>query len=119
MNFCPFCDGDELSVGHGTKNEEGYPVFIYCDNCGCCGPITWVDSVPDVVTKEFTLLTGWNRRPEVRRLLIERAKRTLDDLIDGFEEFKSVGLSIDDYMKFYNPVTMKKLINLLVNKGKM
>lgn len=119
MKLCPFCDSEDLIVGYGSKNEEGYPVYIVCEDCGGCGPVTWMETVPESVTEQLTALTGWDIRPEVKKTLIEKAQRTVDDLIDVFEDFESTGLTIDHWMRFYSPASMKKLLKLIQIKEKM
>lgn len=35
---CPFCLGKNLELGFGTKDREGTPYYLYCQDCGATGP---------------------------------------------------------------------------------
>ena len=60
---CPFCGGDELCIGRGEEDREGYPVYVYCDECGCHGP--WIYTRNQSILSSIWRAceeTGWNKR---------------------------------------------------------
>lgn len=60
---CPFCKSIALEVGCGTRDHEGLPVYVYCEDCGCNGPwrYTKTDSVANSLQATCDM-TGWNNR---------------------------------------------------------
>lgn len=61
---CPFCgEKEDLGIGRGTEDSEGFPVYVYCGMCGAHGP--WVysrDSAVFTNTEIACEKTGWNSR---------------------------------------------------------
>lgn len=41
---CPFCGSDDLWMGSEEKEGTVYPIYVYCDNCGCRGPFAFVET---------------------------------------------------------------------------
>jgi hypothetical protein len=70
---CPFCgNNNDLGVGRGTEDREGYPTYVYCADCGAQGP--WIytrDKAVFTCTAVACEETGWNRRDDT---LIEAAR---------------------------------------------
>jgi len=58
---CPFCGEEEdLNFGHGTKDREGTPTWVYCGTCGAQGPWTYCSKEGD---RTFLVVErGWNKR---------------------------------------------------------
>jgi Lar family restriction alleviation protein len=60
---CPFCGGNDLDVGVGTKDREGFPAYIICADCGAQGPLVYM---PDKSFLDNILrvaqVTGWDSR---------------------------------------------------------
>lgn len=60
---CPFCGNDELGIGRGTKDREGFPTWVYCETCGAQGPWLYTSDKAfwtsmDMAAEE----SGWNNR---------------------------------------------------------
>lgn len=55
---CPFCGGLELDVRSGSRDREGIPTSVYCDECGCNGPWVYTD---DAWIDSF-VANQWNTR---------------------------------------------------------
>lgn len=86
-NDCPFCGGNDLGVGHGTKDREGWPTWIYCADCGAQGP--WFYTHDESIWNNLPLAcekTGWNRlaRAQAQTLTLAPA-RGLKPASLGFE----------------------------------
>lgn len=69
---CPFCGGEDLEIGRGTKDREGWPTYCYCLCCGAQGPWVYINDVADLTfTNLIAEKTGWNKQyllAEVERL---------------------------------------------------
>jgi hypothetical protein len=48
---CPFCENTEMSILVEAVTDKWY---IYCDHCGCCGPIA---------ARQNLAVSLWNERP--------------------------------------------------------
>ena len=60
---CPFCESVALGIGRGTEDREGFPVYIYCADCGAKGPWAYsCDKAAFTNTDHCAELTGWNGR---------------------------------------------------------
>jgi len=60
---CPFCGNNELGIGRGTEDREGFPVYVYCGECGAQGP--WIYTRDENVLRRIEIAcdkTGWNKR---------------------------------------------------------
>lgn len=72
---CPFCGGEDLEIGRGTKDREGWPTYCYCLCCGAQGPWVYINDVADLtLTNLIAEKTGWNKQyflAEVERLKID------------------------------------------------
>jgi Lar family restriction alleviation protein len=62
---CPFCGSANLIMRISTKDREGTPTSIACDDCGCSGPYVYLydrelrreaDDLPELA------LEVWNKR---------------------------------------------------------
>lgn len=58
---CPFCGGTEMETGHGTEDREGWPIYVYCDDCGAHGPWTYTRD-KGLLVELVCEVTGWNKR---------------------------------------------------------
>lgn len=69
---CPFCGGEDLEIGRGTKDSEGWPTYICCVTCGAQGPWVYINDAADTTsTNLIAEKTGWNKQyllAEVERL---------------------------------------------------
>lgn len=72
---CPFCGGEDLEIGRGTKDREGWPTYCYCLCCGAQGPWVYINDVADLTsTNLIAEKTGWNKQyllAEVERLRVQ------------------------------------------------
>ena len=62
---CPFCGSEEIQIGRGTEDREGYPTYMYCVSCGSQGP--WIytrEKACFVCSLVAAEMTGWNTRKE-------------------------------------------------------
>lgn len=69
LKECPFCGSLELRAGHGTKDREGWPVYVYCEECGARGP--WVYMADEASIADVALVakkTAWNTRDPQERM---------------------------------------------------
>lgn len=79
---CPFCGCEDFGVGHGTKDREGWPVFVYCGTCGAQGPWKYMGDLPKTVDEAATA-TGWNTRSSCVRTIDTTRRQTCAYLHDG------------------------------------
>ena len=72
---CPFCGGEDLEIGRGTKDREGWPTYCYCLCCGAQGPWVYINDAVDLTfTNLIAEKTGWNKQyllAEVERLRVQ------------------------------------------------
>lgn len=64
---CPFCGSNDLGVGRGSEDREGFPTYIFCGECGMQGPWAYTRSTDIALICE---ITGWDKRSiktDVRR----------------------------------------------------
>jgi Lar family restriction alleviation protein len=64
---CPFCGGSDLSVQQSTKDREGIPANIICQDCGCAGPWDYIrpEVLESALNKDLIplrLIKLWNER---------------------------------------------------------
>lgn len=61
---CPFCGNEkDFGIGRATKDREGFPTYVYCENCGAQGPwIYTTDKAIFTCTDYACEKTGWNDR---------------------------------------------------------
>lgn len=61
---CPFCGNEkDFGIGRSTEDEEGFPTYLYCAECGAHGP--WIytrDKGIFTCTNLAAEKTGWNNR---------------------------------------------------------
>jgi Lar family restriction alleviation protein len=64
---CPFCGSSDLSIQTSTKDREGVPSNVVCQDCGCAGPWAYLKSqeidaawLDNTIPKELIKL--WNER---------------------------------------------------------
>ena len=61
---CPFCaESEDLELGSGTQDREGYPVYIYCATCGSQGPWVYATDCADI--GRAAAVREWNLRGSV------------------------------------------------------
>lgn len=72
---CPFCGGDDLEIGIGIKDREGWPTYICCITCGVQGPWMYINDVAEITSINLIAeKTGWNKQyllAEVERLRVQ------------------------------------------------
>lgn len=58
---CPWCGNFHLTLQTSTRDREGTPCCMMCDECGASGPWLYVQST-DWAIQEAEALTAWDRR---------------------------------------------------------
>ena len=97
---CPFCGSNELGIGRGTEDNEGFPTYIYCVTCGANGP--WIytrDKLMWTSTAFCCEKTGWNNRNIIMKETIFENINTAINKSDDQERLR------ESYKKMLNFTT--------------
>lgn len=68
---CPFCGNDNIFCMEKTDEKPGRFAFVYCDMCGCRGPLVEVKSKIHAVFSEDDLnrlVFSWNNQMKLNTL---------------------------------------------------